>query len=211
MIFNPDEFNTFLTGIGQQVQWRRAFACPCVNPNTGQAKINCPVCKGKAKVWQDPVDTVVGVVSGNVVNKWQQFGLADPGDVILSIPSSSPAYEIGPYDRVKFMNRTEPFSHNIVKGVNEKIRFSVVAIDKVFILTDNGATLTEVAPPAINPDGSLNWAGVPIPDGATFSIAGRRHTEYFCFPDSFFGRPHHAGAALPRKVVLRRFDLYGSQ
>ena len=33
--------------------------------------------------------------------------------------------------------------------------------------------------------------------------------EYYCFQEIPIDRPEHSGAALPRRVALRRFDLFG--
>jgi hypothetical protein len=206
---DPDEFNAFLGGIGQEIQWRRASACPCVNPNSGQAKSNCKHCKSIGRLWGPAVAARAGVSGREVQKQWVNFGQSDVGDVVLTIPSDDPLYAIGPYDRALFLNRTEPFSQNIVKGVNERINFKVVSLERVLYIS--GEDLIDAPLPAILDDGTLDWAGVELPDGVTFSIAGRRHTEYYCLKNTPFDRPHHAGAALPRKVVLRRFDLYANQ
>ncbi len=210
MRLNPGDFNVFLADIGQDVTWRRAYACPCVNPNSGQAKASCVHCGGKGRLWQEAVPASTGVSGRTAQKEWVQFGISDVGDVVVTIPSTSCMYDIGPFDRVMFINRSEPFSQNIVKGVNEKIRFFVVSIEKVLYL-DESNELVNSDPPAVNEDGTLDWTDVELPDGVTFSVSGRRRQEYFCYPEMPFDRPHHAGATLPRKVVLRRFDLYGNQ
>lgn len=208
LTLNPDDFNGHLTAMGQQVAWRRAFACPCITPKSGQAKVGCPHCLGKGRIWPGAaVECITGVAGGSAHKQWMAYGVADMGDIILSIPSSSPLYAIGPFDRVMFLNRSEPFSLNIVKGVNEKIRFTVVSLEKVLHIAGDGA-LVDAAPPQVLADGSLDWSGVELPDGATFSLTGRRRSEYYCMPETPWDRPQHAGAALPRKVALRRFDQY---
>lgn len=210
MQLDPLAFNSHLAGMGQDVTWRRSHACPCVNPNSGQAKAMCPHCAGKGRIWEAGVDARTGVAGGEVVKRWMQSGIADMGDIIVSIPSNSRLYGIGPLDRVLFRNRTEPFSQNIVKGVQERIRFFVVSVEKVLYLNGAGE-LVDAPLPEVKTDGTLDWNGAELPDGVTFSVTGRRKAEYYCFPESFFDRPHHAGAPLPRRVVLRRFDLYGNQ
>ena len=42
-----------------------------------------------------------------------------------------------------------------------------------------------------------------------YSMTGRRLPEYICYHDFPQDRAHHSGARLPRKVVLRKFDLLG--
>ncbi len=209
MHLDPAEFNAHLNEIGQDVAWRRTYACPCVNPNSGQAKPTCPVCASKGRIWNPAVPCSLGVAGANAQKQWVQFGMNDSGDIVVSVPSDSPAYAIGMFDRVVFLNRTEPFSQNVTKGVNEKIRFPVVAVDRVCWI--NGSALVDGPLPVVNPDGTLDWTAAPVPDGVTFSISGRRQTEFFCYFEMPLDRPFHHGAKLPRRVVLRRFDLYGAQ
>jgi len=206
--FEPSEFNAFLNNIGQDVMWRRARACPCVNPNSGQAAFTCPHCDGKGRIWMAEVAARTGVAGGSVQKQWVNFGMYAEGDIVVSVPSDSPMYAIGPFDRVLFLNRTEPFSQNIVKGVNEVIRFAVVELETVLYI--DGDNVVDAPLPLIMSDGTLDWSGVELPDGVTFSITGRRRAEYYAFPSTAWDRPHHAGAALPRKVVLRRFDMYAN-
>lgn len=160
-------------------------------------------------MWKPGLQVRAGVSGREAQKQWVRFGQSDVGDVVITIPSDSPLYAIGPYDRVLFLNRTEPFSQNIVKGVNERINFVIISLDQVLYI--DGDTMVDAPLPAVREDGTLDWAGVELPDGVTFSVAGRRHTEYYCMKETPFDRPHHAGAALPRKVVLRRFDLYANQ
>lgn len=209
MYLDPAEFNAHLAIMGQSVKWRRAYACPCVNPNSGQAKPNCPHCGSKGRIWDAALDGTVGVASGNAQKQWVQFGMNDAGDTVVSIPSDSPVYAIGPFDRVSFLNKEEPFSVNIAKGVNERIRFAVASLSRVIWV--NGSSLVEGTLPVINDDGTLDWTGVAAPDGVTFSVTGTRRPEYYCYGDMPWDRPIHHGAKLPRRVVLRRFDLYGAQ
>jgi hypothetical protein len=208
MMFNANEFNSFLNGIGQDVLWRAAHACPCVNPKSGQPKPSCAHCKATGRIWMAPVPARTGVAGREAQKQWVQFGISDTGDVVVSIPSDSPLYQIGPFDRVLFLNRSEPFSLNIIKGVNEKISACVVSVEKVLYL--DGDNLVDAPLPVVLPDGTLDWSGVEVPDGVTFSVTGRRRGEYYCMPETPFDRPHHAGATLPRRVVLRRFDLYAN-
>lgn len=207
MRFSPSAFNRFLNDIGQDFSWRKAFACPCVNPNSMQAAPNCPVCGGKGRAWTDAAVGRSGVAGRDAMKEWAQFGLWDAGDVVLSIPSDSILYDMGQYDRVLMLNRTEPFSMNMIRGMNDLIRFPVVSVDRVFWIA--GGAIVEGEIPAVLPNGMLDWAGNAPPHGVTFSLTGRRTPEYFVYQDMPMDRPHHAGMKLPRKVVIRRFDLYG--
>jgi hypothetical protein len=199
-------FNRFLGKIGQNFLWRKSFACPCVNPKSGQADPKCPQCKGKGRVWTDPVEGVAGVVSRNWMWRTAEFGIWDKDDVMLSIPENSALYAIGQYDKVLSLHRSEPFSYNLIRGINDRIDFPIVSIERVYCL-DNGHPV-ELPPPALE-DGFLKWESGGPPEGATYSFTGRRRPEYFCYVDLPADRPMEMGEPLPRRVVLRRFDLFG--
>ncbi|HDR9163614.1 TPA: hypothetical protein QDB28_004018 [Burkholderia vietnamiensis] len=209
MQLNPSSFNQFLDRIGQLVTWARGYACPCVNPASGSPKPNCPVCKSKGHTWDVPVPCKTGVAGRDLHQKWAQFGMWNQGDVVLSIPSDSPVYNIGQYDRVVMLNRSEAFSINMIAGVNTSVPIPYVSIDRVAWMSPDGKSEILGTPPVVNPDGSLSWPGGMPPNGATYSLSGRRRQEFFCFNDQPWDRPHFGGAQLPRNVVLRRFDLFG--
>lgn len=207
MRFSARAFNSFLNGVGQDFSWRKAFACPCVNPNSMQASPTCPVCNGKGRSWESAVTGRAGVAGRESMKQWAQFGLWDAGDVMLSLPSDSPLYDMGQFDRVLMLNRTEPFSINMIRGMNDIIRFPVVSVDRVFWIV--GGAIVEGALPTVLPNGVLDWGASAPPMATNYSLTGRRVPEYFVYQDLPMDRPHHAGMRLPRKVVIRRFDLYG--
>lgn len=213
MRLSPTDFNRHLRHMGNDFVWRKAYACPCVNPNSGAAKPNCPLCSGKGRTWANGVSGKAGIVGRETMKDFAAFGVWDSGDVMLSIPSDSPLYAIGQYDRVSASNRSEPFSMNRTRGTNDVYRFSVLAIDRVFWLDAQNVT-HESTPPTIALDGTVTWGeqaegNVAPPVGSTYSITGRRTPEFFVYQDMPFDRPLHYGASLPRRVQLRRFDLYG--
>lgn len=208
MRLSPTAFNRHLNGLGQSFDWRRGYACPCVNPNSGQAKANCKQCAGKGRLWGDAVTGTAGVVSQSRLRNYATFGVWDADDMMLSIPSDSPLYAMGQYDRVEAKNRTEPFSINFIRGLNDKIHFDVVSLERCFRL-DAQENIVELPLPTINPDGSFSWASGAPPAQAQFSLTGRRRPEYYCYLELPTDRPMQQGSPLPRKVVLRRFDLFG--
>jgi len=208
MQLSPARFNAHLAKMGQSFSWRRGYACPCINPSSGQPKANCRQCKGKGRLWGDASDGWAGVVSQSRLRNYAAFGIWDADDILLSIPSDSPLYAMGQFDRIEAMNRTEPFSINFVRGLNDLVRFDVVSLNRAFYL-DAGENIVELPLPTINPNGTITWAAGGPPAQATFSLTGRRHPSYYCYMELPTDRPIHSGALLPRKVVLRRFDLFG--
>lgn len=208
MRLSPAAFNAHLNHLGQDFTWRKAYACPCVNPHSGAAKPNCPHCDGKGRLWDAAIPGKAGIVGRDQLRKFADFGLWDQGDIMLSIPSDSPLYAMGQFDRVAATNRSEQFSMNFVSGLNDRIRHAIISIERVFWI-GAGDILVEGGIPTIGTDGTLAWTDGAPPANTTYSITGRRRPEFFCFNEIPADRPLHFGEPLPRRVVLRRFDLFG--
>lgn len=207
MRLSPKRFNRHLNHMGQDFAWRRAYACPCVNPHSGSPKPACPNCAGKGRLWDAAVEGKAGIVGRDQMKAFAAFGMWDQGDIMLSIPSDSPLYGIGQFDRVAASNRSEPFSLNLVRGVNDLIRFPILSIERVFWLVNE--VPTDASPVSLLPDGRIQWGELAPPINATYSVTGRRTPEYFCYTELPADRPMHFGETLPRRVALRRFDLFG--
>lgn len=209
MQLSPDAFNAFLGAIGQQFQWRRAYACPCVNPHSGAAKQGCPNCHGKGQYWVAPVAAVAGMASQEIQQKWQQFGRYEEGDAVVTIGSDSPMYAMGQFDRVTMLNNKDPFSMVLTRGNNDVLHFMVDAFARCYWL-DNASAIVEGGLPVADANGNLTWpnGGAP-PAGTQYSLTGSKFSEYYVFDKYPSDRGEHSGALLPKKVVLRKFDLFG--
>lgn len=70
-----------------------------------------------------------------------------------------------------------------------------------------GGGILECAIQSVAPDGTITWT-TPPPVGSLYTLIARRPVEYFLFKDLPQDRAHHGGLALPRRVALRRFDLF---
>lgn len=202
---NQLAFNSFLQQLGQQFLWRKAYACPCLTSHSGQPKINCPQCFGRGRFWDEGITGVAGVITHAQAKRQAAFGLWDEGDIALSIPADSALYEIGYYDRVSCLDRTEPFSITFTYGVNDTLRFVPTVIERLTWL-DEAEQLVEGEVPFVDPQGELLWGEVMPPVKTAYALTGRRIPEYFCYQDMPLDRPHHAGPLLPRRVQLRRFE-----
>jgi len=205
MELNPDRFNAHLGHMGQTVAWRRSHACPCLNPRTGTHNPACPMCRGKGYFWDAPVSGTVAFSGQKVQMAWAQFGRWENGDVVLTIGSDSPVYAAGNFDRVTMAQGSVPFAAVVAPG--ERLKFPIIAVSSAIRL-ESGAPVPVPAAemPAVDSGGDLLW---PQPAGSPVSLSGRKAPEYFCFAEFPQDRAFHHGAALPRRVVMRKFDLFG--
>lgn len=214
MPLSPGRFNGLLANLGQNVLWRRAQLCPCRDRHSDAARQDCPVCNGKGQFWGAPQAAFVGLSSMKTQQQWATFGAYEQGDVVVTLPSDSPIYGLADGDRVLFTNSTVGFSQIFRRGVDDDpLPFAVHSIERVFWLDPDGEMTIDGGIPIADADGHLRWASAtPIapPPGQQYSMIGRKNTEYFVALSSLVqDRAHHQGAKLPRKCVLRPWDLYG--
>lgn len=207
MRLSPERFNAWLGNIGQQFLWRKSFACPCVNPQSGAADPAHALCGGLGRIWNAPLPGIAGVANQKTQREWAQFGVWESGDMVISVPSNSVLYAMGQFDRATMLNSTDPFSLVLTRGQNDVLRFPVVAIERVFWL-NGGGTMVEGGIPTVDGSGALTWVAGEPPAAQQYTIHGTRFTEYYCYGPFPSDRGEHAGAALPKRAVLRRFDLF---
>lgn len=212
MRLNPAAFNAFLSGnIGQDMFWRKGNACPCFNPNSGAALPGHLLCGGKGWIWDAPIAAKAGLTQQKVTREWANFGQWEAGDGILTIPSDSPLYAAGRFDRIELKNSTDVFKLLLIRGTNDRIFVPVVDFTRVFWLdpANNQATIDGGLPVA-DANGNLTWPNNDGPPaGAQYSVAGNRYTDYFIWTNLPSDRNEHFGAPLPKKLLVRRFDLFG--
>lgn len=209
MRLNPAAFDRHLNHIGQQVQWRRSYACACVNPTSGAPDPKHRLCNGKGRLWDSAIDTVVGVARQETLAEWQASGLYESGDMVLSIPQSSPLYDAGQFDRILLKNGTDVFSQPMVRGgPTERLLFTVKSFSRCFWLDPITRLPIEGALPVVDEDGNLSWPGLgEPPPGATYSLTGEKYSEYFIFGSFPSDRNEHQGARLPKRLIARKWDL----
>lgn len=212
MRFNPAAFDRHLNNIGQQLAWRRSYACACVNPASGAPDPKHALCAGKGRIWDGPINTVAGVARQETNMEWVKAGLWEDGDMTLSIPQNSPMWEAGQFDRITMLNATDTFSQPMTRGApTEKFLFTPIKIDRVFWLHPQTRVPVDGDKPAVGADGVPRWGvgAVEPPPGVTYSVTGTRYDEYFVYKSLASDRNQHSGMRLPKRLVARKFDLFG--
>lgn len=196
-----------LNEMGQQVAWRRAYDCPCRNDHSGAARPGCPQCHGIGVVWTHAVMGLAAVAGQKVQQAWARFGMYEQGDMVMTLPGNSPLYVLGDKDRCTMIQSSVPFSRVLMRDGADKLPFQVDMIERVFWLVNDA--VVEGGIPAAAADGTLTWTIGEPPPGEQYSITGRMRPEYYVFQDFPQDRAHYGGQPLPRRVVLRRMDLFG--
>lgn len=212
MQFNSAAFDSFLGGIGQRITWRRAYACACVNPDSGAPDHKHQLCMGKGRIWDPAIETVVGVASQQVTAQWAKLGQYETGDAVLSVPQNSPAWNAGQYDRIMMLNSTDPFSLALRRGApSERIMFKVATVERCFWLDPTTRLIVEGPLPVVDANGNPSWPGGlgEPPAGTSYSLTGSKFDEYFIYGPYPGDRNQHSGMRLPKRVVARKWDLFG--
>ncbi|MCT9846743.1 hypothetical protein N7563_22010 [Leclercia adecarboxylata ATCC 23216 = NBRC 102595] len=213
MKFSRQAFNAHIDNIGQDVLWMRSWACPCMDRNTGSPKPSCPICVGRGRVWDTPVEMVMGIASQSTQIKWAKMGQWEHGDMVVVIPENCLAWDYGgQYDRFITQEGLDGFSEVLVRGApTERLRVPVHEVFRCFWIDPTDKTkVVEGGLPVIDANGRPSWPnGGEPPLGTSYSVTGDRFSEYFlvdAYPDD---RNEHRGMRLPKRVVLRKWDLYG--
>lgn len=212
MRLSPKRFNRFLANIGQQVLWREAYACVCVNPASGAPDPTCKLCRKLGRIWVDEAQqTVCGASSQKVQAKWAAMGMWESGDLVVTVPENSPMWNAGQFDRVTMLNATDRFSLPLKRGAqNDNLAFyRVKSIERVWWKHPQTGAPVAGGIPAVAADGTLAWSEREPPMGVTYSVTGWKFVEYFVWGDMPSSRNEHSGERLPKRIVLRKWDLLG--
>lgn len=213
MRFSSTRFDRHIANMGQMAQWRRAWACSCVNASSGAPDPKCRLCSGKGWFWDAPIDTVLGVPSQETYIKQGVYGAWEDGDMMITIPQSSDVWALcGRFDRVLMLNSTDVFSQPLTRGSpTEKLNFNVSTIHRVFWRNPTSHAPVEGGIPTIGTDGRPTWEGGigEPPPGTSYSITGEKFSEYYILDQLPSDRNEHSGTRLPKRVKLRKWDLFG--
>lgn len=210
MKLSGERFNRFLSRIGQDVIWRQSFSCPCVSDHSGAADPQCAICDGRGRLWNEGVPGYCGITNQSSDPKYRDPGVVLSGDVFLIIPSNTPLFEMGHLDRLTMVNTTDQFSLNLKRGYNDNLfGRSVISVDRVFWKSVDGLSIVEGGIPSVSENGTLTWTGNAPAPGTQYSISGRQRVEYFAYQEIPNNRFMHFGEDLPKRMHMRRFDLWG--
>lgn len=212
MRFSPSRFNRHLANMGQQLLWRRSYGCACVNPDSGAPDPKHALCGGKGRIWDQGIPMVCGVTKQFVTQEMVDSGVFDAGDLTVTVPESTPMWDLaGRFDRIVLLNSTDVFSQPLRRGhVSERLLFPVEKVTRCFWLSQTTRQIVDGSLPVVAADGTLSWPnGGEPPMGFTYSLTGTRYDEYFVFDQLPSDRNEHSGMRLPKRMQLRKWDMFG--
>lgn len=212
--FSPGRFDALLSpdAVGQKLLWRRSSLCPCRSADSQQADVECPHCLGRGIFWAAGRAAHAGVLGQKAVRAWLDVAQIELGDQVLSVPGASPLHAAGEYDLMLMVDSSEPYAVVLERDGTEKADPAAYALDRCFWRRKSDKAIVDGSVPKVDGfTGALTWTdpGSAPPPGYQFSLRGRRRPTYFVFKDLPQDRAHGGGAALPRKIIARKFDLLG--
>jgi hypothetical protein len=211
MPLHKARFNRLINRLGQDVAWRSSTACPCADEFSGSPDPQCPQCRGRGFLWAAPVIGTAGITSQNVQKQLREFGQYESGDVIFTIGSDSPIYAIGHMDRAVLLNAEERFSLTRAHGSDdEQFDMPILSVSRVYWLSADKSQIIEGGIPTFDAaTRALTWTTGEPPAGQRYSITGLKNVEYFAWDNIPSNRSEQHGDTLPKKLQMRRFDLFG--
>ena len=161
-------------------------------------------------------DYLIGVTSVLVAKQFAQFGEWDKGDMIATIPARDvhgallDVYQIGEFDRMTLADSVVRRSFLGVRG--ERDRFperTIRAVTDAFGLQGGVQVPLEDGIDFRVTGNTVEWLSDTLAAGDGYSLRYVVSPEYFVWTTLEQPRAHDLGKALPKKVVLRLFDLFG--
>lgn len=212
MRLSPLKLDAHLNRKAQPMIWRRASLCPCRTKHTAGADSDCPTCNGLGTFWDRGRATAAAVVGAKAARGYADFARWEDGDVMLSVPGDSALWAAGEHDRVTFTKGEIPFQIMARRDGFSRLNFAVAKLERCFWLSPGTRQVVEASLPKPDATGLLTW---PDPDrapdpGEQFTLMGTKRPEYFLFKDLPVSRAHFDGLRLPKRMLLRRFDLWAT-
>jgi len=207
--FNVDLLNNGITRAGQPALWFQAFTCPCRKPETLGADPTCPVCDGRGSRWDAGVAVQIGFATPQATREFDLPTAWVNGDAMITLPTDSPAYHAGEYDRFVLTETTYRYSSILSRGTTDTLPYHRIAcVERVWMIANGQPiTLREYVDYRLD-ENRLVWLTNAVPVGTQYAVQYRAMAEYFVFKDLV--QDHHAfGDALPRKVHVRVMSLFG--
>lgn len=211
-MFNVNDLNQNLNDKSQQATWETASPCPCKAKRTGGADAQCPVCFGVGVIWNNATICRIALQGMKSVKEFAMLGMWEKGDIMVSLPSDSAAYECGENDRFTLDDSRLRISQVLTRSATvDLLKYtSIMSIEQIWAIASGarvdftrgidyalvGNVITWLAP-----------AAVPLPVGTQYSVVYVAHPQYYVYRDLVTDRPH-GSQDLPRKVHLRLMELF---
>lgn len=209
--FAAAEFDGLLADHGTPVLWRKMRGCPCFDPRSGQAELDCPFCENGI-LWDAGSQVTLLAPGRSRKDSYEDVGLLMQGMVTLTFPSS---FTPGHLDRLDFLaaemvvnqERHQRGAVDRTSASKERLRLTPVSVESIEAIVANVLTAyTSPAHYAVNGAGTITWVtGQGPPNGAQYVVRYRARASYVVWsPQS---RDEHA-QKMPYRAMAQRLDFF---
>lgn len=211
--FREEEFVRVIRQHGKRVIWRKSLLCPCFNPETEQATVDCTDCNADGYLYVQPV--VIQALMMQFDEKtsiFQKFGIYQEGNVSVTV---EPKYRLGYRDSLEMIDAVIPMNELLTKGNrrgrrrhlpagHDSARFRILNVAAIIHRANQAITaLQEGIHFQVTDEGWLKWRDAGhslVPDGGVLSVHYDFHPIYMIQSWQHVTRDDTSG----RKVRLGR-------
>ena len=187
--FREDEFTRVIRQHGKHIIWRKALICPCFNPSTEQAMLDCEDCNASGYLYVQPITITAWMAQFDAkVRLFEKFGSWQSGQVSVSVEAKHrPGYR----DSLEMRDSVIPFAELIFKGNRrglrsalpdgvDSARFRIVDVSAMLHKKKDGSLLflQEGVHFEITYEGWIKWTAAgdrAVPDKGVVSLQYEYH------------------------------------
>ena len=161
-------------------------------------------------------DYRIGVSGVTFTKQFAQFGEWDRRDMIATVPARDASgalleiYGIGDFDRVTLVDSVVRQSFVGQRGQADTVpERTIRAVTDAFGLHNGAKVPLEDGTDFRVTGNTVEWLSSALAVGEGYTLRYVASPEYFVWTSIEQPRAHDLGKALPKRVVLRSFDLFG--
>jgi len=190
--WSEGEFVRVIRQHGKYVVWRKALLCPCFNPETEQAVLDCDACGGDGYIYVQPQQIQALMMQfDKKTSIYEKFGLYQEGSVNVTL---EPQYRLGYRDSLEMRDAMIPMNELLIKGNRrgrrqvlpdgvDSARFRILDIAALVYRNSDGtmAFLEKDIHFQVTKEGWIKWlphGNRVVPDKAVVSVHYDYHPIY---------------------------------
>jgi hypothetical protein len=213
--FKPEEFVRTIQQHGKRIVWRKAMVCPCIQPTTGQARVDCPNCDTSGFIYVDNMDIRALMLAFEKSTRiYEKFGLWVSGEVAVTVEH---VYRLGYRDSLEMIDEMMNFNEVIQKGDRhgrrsvlengiDTARYRIQNLTKVVTCdsSNNIVALDVGYHLEVNEHGQIVWRAPGkkiVNDGQFISLHYDFHPVYIVISHPHVIRSDMRGTKVPNETV----------
>jgi len=213
--FRDEEFERTIQQHGKRVVWRKSMICPCLNPVTGQKKLDCSNCDGSGFIYVDPLEIRALMLRFEKNTRiYEKFGMWVAGECQVTVEHH---YRLGFRDSLECVDDMMNFNEIIKKGDRhgrrselptgiDTARYRIQNLTKALIIdaSNNIVALDIGYHLEVNEHGQIKWKAPGkklVSDDQFVSLHYDFHPVYMVISHPHAIRSDVRGTKVPKETV----------